>query len=252
MFWWPDSSRVVRDHPFKTSLGQINKTGDLGSNAIRLAVQSAMEEKLKKDFANSDTVGNVGKVKNDANDVGGDFSLYAFQRTPGLENPLVLGMDGTTEDQNYNPLRNLQDQKYKRDPSIQLASLNQRLFPEMASKLERLIQRKISGNPGFFRIGRTKKRSPGIASDIWGQTNNSIDTVKKIPIQFGKVVAPEKRIQDFKILNEKVEQYFNEKPEPKLQDPSEGSIPLYFNLPTLPQVIYSSLYGNGAPAMFTS
>ena len=74
MFWWPDSSRVVRDHPFKTSLGQINKAGDLDSNAIRMAVQSAMEEKLKKDFANSDTVGNVGKkVKNVANDIGGVF-----------------------------------------------------------------------------------------------------------------------------------------------------------------------------------
>ena len=143
-----------------------------------MAVQSAMEDKLKKDFANSDTVGNVGKkVKNDANDVGWDF---------------------------------------------------------------------------FKNLGRTKKRSPGVASDIWGQINKSIDTVKKIPIQFGKVFAPEKRIQDFKILNEKVEQYFNEKQEPKLQNPSEGSIPLYFNLPTLPQVIYSSLYGNGAPAMFTS
>ena len=140
-----------------------------------MAVQSAMEDKLKKDFANSDTVGNVGKkVKNDANDVGGDF---------------------------------------------------------------------------FKNLGRTKKRSPGVASDIWGQINKGIDTV---PIQFGKVFAPEKRIQDFKILNEKVEQYFNEKPEPKLQNPSEGSIPLYFNLPTLPQVIYSSLYGNGAPATSTS
>ena len=99
---------------------------------------------------------------------------------------------------------------------------------------------------------RTMKRSPGVDSDIWGQIssqmNKGIDTVKKIPIQFGKVVAPEKRIQDFKILNEKVEQYFNEKPEPKLQNPSEESIPLYFNFPTLPQVIYSTLYGNGAPA----
>ena len=104
----------------------------------------------------------------------------------------------------------------------------------------------------FKNLGRTKKRSPVVASDIWGQNNKSIDTVKKIPIQFGKVVAPEKRIQDFKILNEKVEQYFNEKPEPKLQNPSEGSIPLYFNLPTLPQDIYKSYYGNGAPAMFTS
>ena len=63
MFWWPDSSRVVRDHPFKTSLGQINKAGDLGSKTIRLAVQSAMEEKLKKGFANSDTVRNVRSTK---------------------------------------------------------------------------------------------------------------------------------------------------------------------------------------------
>ena len=134
-----------------------------------------MEEKLKKDSANTDTEENVGiKVKNVSTNFGGDF---------------------------------------------------------------------------FKNIDRTKKRSPGVASDIWGQINKGIDTV---PIQFGKVFAPEKRIQDFKILNEKVEQYFNEKPEPKLKDPSEGSIPLYFNLPTLPQVIYSSLYGNGAPAMFTS
>ena len=57
----------------------------------------------------------------------------------------------TTDDQNYNPLRILQDQKYKKG---KWASLNQRLFPEMASTLERLVQRKISGNPGFFRIGR--------------------------------------------------------------------------------------------------
>ena len=55
------------------------------------------------------------------------------------------------EDQNYNPLKILQDQKYKKG---KWASLNQRLFPEMASTLERLVQRKISGNPGFFRIGR--------------------------------------------------------------------------------------------------
>ena len=89
---------------------------------------------------------------------------------------------------------------------------------------------------------RTMKRSPGVDSDIWGQIrgqmNKGIDTVKKIPIQFvsyGKVVTPEKRIQDFKILNEKVEQYFNKYLEPELQNPSEGSIPLYFNLPTLPQ-----------------
>ena len=65
----------------------------------------------------------------------------------------------TTEDQNYNPLRILQDQKYKRDPSIKLASLNQRLFPEMASTLERLVERRISGNPGFFRIGRNPGKS---------------------------------------------------------------------------------------------
>ena len=65
----------------------------------------------------------------------------------------------TTDDQNYNPLRILQDQKYKRDPSIKLASLNQRLFPEMASTLERLVQRRISGNPGFFRIGRNPGKS---------------------------------------------------------------------------------------------
>ena len=55
-----------------------------------------------------------------------------------------------TEDaKNYNPLRIT-----KRAPSIQWASLNQRLFPEMASTLERHVQRGISGNPGFFRIGR--------------------------------------------------------------------------------------------------
>ena len=66
---------------------------------------------------------------------------------------------GTTDPQNYNPLRILQDQKYKRDPSIKLASLNQRLFPEMASTLERLVQRRISGNPGFFRIGRNPRKS---------------------------------------------------------------------------------------------
>ena len=65
----------------------------------------------------------------------------------------------TTDDQNYNPLRILQDQKYKRDPSIKLASLNQRLFPEMASTLERLVERRISGNPGFFRIGRNPGKS---------------------------------------------------------------------------------------------
>ena len=121
-----------------------------------------MEEKLKKDSANTDTEENVGiKVKNVSTNFGGDF---------------------------------------------------------------------------FKNIGGTKKRSPGVASAI----------------QFGKIVAPEKRMQDFKILNEKVEQYFNEKPdfkilnekveqyfnkkpEPKLQNPSDGSIPLYFNLPTMPQ-----------------
>ena len=83
----------------------------------------------------------------------------------------------------------------------------------------------------YFR----EKKSPGYNPNFGGQINKA-----------------EKRIQDFKILNEKVEQYFNEKPEPKLQNPSEGSIPLYFNLPTLLQVIYNSHYGNGAPAMFTS
>ena len=104
-----------------------------------------MEEKLKKDSANTDTEENVGiKVKNVSTNFGGDF---------------------------------------------------------------------------FKNIGGTKKRSPGVASAI----------------QFGKIVAPEKRMQDFKILNEKVEQYFNKKPEPKLQNPSDGSIPLYFNLPTMPQ-----------------
>ena len=65
----------------------------------------------------------------------------------------------TTDAQNYNPLRILQDQKYKRGPSIQWASLNQRLFPEMASTLERHVQRRISGNPGFFRIGRNPGKS---------------------------------------------------------------------------------------------
>ena len=141
--------QTVCKQPRKTmvqgSLDQINKAGDFDSDTLRSALQSAMEEKLKKDFANTDTVGNVGqRVKNVAKDVGGDF---------------------------------------------------------------------------FKNLGRTKKRSPGVASAI----------------QFGKIVAPEKRIQDFKILNEKVEQYFNKYLEPKVQNPSEGSIPLYFNLPTLPQ-----------------
>ena len=167
--------QTVCKQPRKTmvqgSLDQINKAGDFDSDALRSALQSAMEEKLKKDFANTDTVGNVEKkIKNVGNNVGGDYLV------------------------------------------------------------------------------RTMKRSPGVASDIWGQIrgqiNKGIDTVKKIPIQFDsyeKIDAPEKRILDFKILNEKVEQYFNEKPEPKLQNPSEGSIPLYFNLPTLPQVIQSYL-----------
>ena len=65
----------------------------------------------------------------------------------------------TTEDKDYNPSRILQDQKYKRGPSIQWASLNNRLFPEMARMLERLVQNKISGNPGFFRIGRNPQKS---------------------------------------------------------------------------------------------
>ena len=60
--------------------------------------------------------------------------------------------------QNYNPLRrDLQDEKTKTNTLIQWASLNKRLFPEMASTLERYVQRRISGNPKFFRFGRNPK-----------------------------------------------------------------------------------------------
>ena len=42
---------------------QIIKAGDFDSDAIQSAIQLAMEEKLKKVFANSDTVRNVRSTK---------------------------------------------------------------------------------------------------------------------------------------------------------------------------------------------
>ena len=59
--------------------GQVEKAGDFDSDAIQMALQSAMEEKLKGKFANSDTLRNVRNTKvkdafsKDASDFGGQI-----------------------------------------------------------------------------------------------------------------------------------------------------------------------------------
>ena len=54
---------------------QIIKAGDFDSDAIQSAIQLAMEKKLKKDFANSDTDRNVRSTK-----IKDTFSKDAFSK----------------------------------------------------------------------------------------------------------------------------------------------------------------------------
>ena len=195
-----------------------------------------MEEKLKKDFAKTDTVGNLGKkVKSVEKDIG--YLVRTMKRSPGVDSDIWGQIRGQIN-KGIDTVKKIpiQFDSYEKIDApekriLDFKILNEKVEKYFNEKSEPKLQNPVEGSiPLYFNLptmtgdffkslGKTKKRSPGVASAI----------------QFGKIVAPEKRIQDFKILNEKVEQYFNKKQEPRLQNPSEGSIPLYFNLPTLPQ-----------------
>ena len=65
---------------------QIIKAGDFDSDAIQSAIQLAMEEKLKKVFANSDTVRNVRSTK-----IKDTFSKDAFSKDAFVDAESAIG-----------------------------------------------------------------------------------------------------------------------------------------------------------------
>ena len=67
---------------------------------------------------------------------------------------------GLPKDQNH--LEDLGLQRITQDFSEYQSYMNKRLLPEMTNTLERYVQRKISGNPGFFRILMNPGRAPGV------------------------------------------------------------------------------------------